>query len=72
MANVYVVSTSTPARLLATLTGNGLGSNTAMAFDGERILVPNSEGSLSLWKASSLTPLGHLNLEFDTDPRRCL
>jgi hypothetical protein len=64
-----VVSTSTPARLLATLTGNGLGSNRAVAFDGERIMVTNSTGnSLSLWKASSLTPLGNLNLGAGMEP----
>jgi hypothetical protein len=58
-----VVSTSTPARLLATLTGNGLGGqNRAVAFDGERIMVTNFSGTVSLWKASSLTPLGTLNL----------
>jgi hypothetical protein len=57
-----VVSTSTPARLLATLTGNGLGAtNQAVAFDGERIMVTSFVGSVSLWKASSLTPLGNLN-----------
>jgi hypothetical protein len=29
------------------------------AFDGERILVTNSAGtSVSLWKASDLTPIG--------------
>jgi hypothetical protein len=59
-----VVSTASPARLLATLTGNGLGtSNLATAFDGERIMVTNINGhSVSLWKASSLTPLGNLDL----------
>jgi hypothetical protein len=59
-----VVSTSTPAQVLATLTGNGLsGVNRAVAFDGERIMVTNQSGdSVSLWKASSLTPLGNLNL----------
>jgi len=59
-----VVSISTPARLLATLTGNGLSAiNQTVAFDGERILVTAGAGnSLSLWKASSLTPLGNLNL----------
>jgi hypothetical protein len=64
---IKVVSTSTPARLLGTLTGNGLGSNNlAAAFDGERILVTNNSGStVSLWKASSLTPLGNLNLGAD-------
>ena len=60
---LQVVSTSTPARLLATLTGNGLGNNRAVAFDGERIMVTNGNGTtVSLWKASSLTPLGNLNL----------
>jgi hypothetical protein len=65
-----VVSTSTPARLLATLTGNGLGSsNRAVAFDGERIMVTNDSSNLvSLWKASSLTPLGNLNLGIDRNP----
>jgi hypothetical protein len=58
-----VVSTSTPARLLATLTGNGLAAiNRAVAFDGERIIVTTSVGLVSLWKATSLTPLGNLNL----------
>ena len=63
-----VVSTSTPARLLATLTGNGLGSNVAAAFDGERIMVTNfNGGAVSLWKASSLTPLGSLSgIDFPT------
>jgi hypothetical protein len=60
---LQVVSTSTPARLLATLTGNGLGpTNRAVAFDGERIVVTVASGVISLWKASSLTPLGNLNL----------
>jgi hypothetical protein len=65
-----VVSTSNPARLLATLTGNGLtGINIAVAFDGERILVTNTGGhSVSLWKASSLTPLGNLNLGAGMSP----
>jgi hypothetical protein len=66
---LQVVSTSTPARLLATLTGNGLGDNRAVAFDGERIMVTNNSGtSVSLWKASSLTPLGTLNLGAGMNP----
>jgi hypothetical protein len=36
--------------------------NRAVAFDGERIMVTNGNGMVSLWKASSLTPLGNLNL----------
>lgn len=45
--------------VLATLTGNGLNGPVQAAFDGERILVTNNSGdSVSLWKASDLTPLG--------------
>ncbi|HXU39127.1 MAG TPA: S-layer homology domain-containing protein [Blastocatellia bacterium] len=47
--------------VLATLTGNGLDGPIQAAFDGERILVTNAfgefGGSLSLWKASDLTPI---------------
>jgi hypothetical protein len=67
---INVVSTSTPARLLATLTGNGLGiENRAVAFDGERIMVTNNSGVVSLWKASSLAPLGNLNLAAGMTPQ---
>jgi hypothetical protein len=45
--------------VLATLSGNGLNGPAQAAFDGERILVTNSAGtSVSLWKASDLTPIG--------------
>jgi hypothetical protein len=45
--------------VLATLTGNGLNNSQQAAFDGERILVTNdSPGTVSLWKASDLTPIG--------------
>jgi hypothetical protein len=65
-----VVSTSNPPRLLATLIGNGLGgANLAVAFDGERMMVTNPGGELvSLWKATSLTPLGSLNLGAGKSP----
>jgi hypothetical protein len=68
---VSVVSTSTPARIVATLTGNGLdGSNHSAAFDGERVLVTNeSNDSVSLWKATSLTPLGTLVLGSTKHPQ---
>ncbi len=62
---LQVVKTSTPAVLLATLTGNGLGEAGVAAFDGERILVAGtspSGASASLWRASSLAPLGNLDL----------
>jgi S-layer family protein len=45
--------------VLATFSGNGLNDPLQAAFDGERILVTNSHGdSVSLWKASDLTPIG--------------
>lgn len=46
-------------QVLATLTGNGLLAPASAAFDGERILVTNRSGqSVSLWRASDLTPIG--------------
>nr|AUN37130.1 surface antigen protein [uncultured bacterium] len=45
--------------VLATLTGNGLNGPFTAAFDGERICVTNvSAGTVSLWKAADLLPLG--------------
>jgi hypothetical protein len=44
--------------VLATLTGNGLNGAFQAAFDGERICVTNaSAGSVSLWKATDLSPI---------------
>jgi hypothetical protein len=55
--------------VLATLTGNGLGTATVAAFDGERILVTNQfESSASLWKAADLTPLGFVPTGDSTRP----
>jgi hypothetical protein len=49
--------------VLATLTGNGLNGPNDIAFDGERVLIVNSTGaSVSLFKASDLSPLGTLSL----------
>jgi hypothetical protein len=64
---LFVVRASTTTdSVLATLTGNGLTAPTAAAFDGERILVTNNaarpNASLSLWKASSLTPITSVSL----------
>jgi hypothetical protein len=44
--------------VLATLSGNGLDGPEQVAFDGERILVTNTGGSVSLWKATDFTPIG--------------
>jgi hypothetical protein len=55
--------------VLATLTGNGLNAPLQAAFDGERILVTNLHGdSVSLWKASDLTPIGTFSTGANTDP----
>jgi DNA-binding beta-propeller fold protein YncE len=51
-----VVRASTGA-IVATLSGNSLGSLVQAAFDGQRILVSNqNNNSVSLWKAADLTP----------------
>lgn len=41
-----------------TLTGNGLSSPISAAFDGQRVLITNFSGSISLWKAADMTALG--------------
>lgn len=56
--SVTVVRAATGA-IVATLSGNGLRFPTNTAFDGQRILVTNQSGeSVSLWRATDLTPLG--------------
>jgi sugar lactone lactonase YvrE len=57
--SVSVVRASNGA-VLATLTGNGLSNPIQAAFDGQRVLLTNfsSDGSVSVWKAADLTPLG--------------
>jgi S-layer family protein len=48
-------------RVIATLTGNGLAAPYQAAFDGQYILITNTTGgaeSVSLWKATDLTPQG--------------
>jgi DNA-binding beta-propeller fold protein YncE len=69
-STVTVVRASTGA-VLATLTGNGLSSPVTAAFDGERILVTNNNfqnGSVSLWKAADLSPLGSVNTGPHSEP----
>jgi hypothetical protein len=56
--------------VLATLTGNGLNAPCNAAFDGQRILVVNLGGnSVSLWKATDLTPLGSVSTGADSAPQ---
>jgi hypothetical protein len=61
--SVSVIRASSGA-VLQTLTGNGLDVPEAAAFDGQRVLVTNSAGSVSLWKAADLTSIG----TFSTGP----
>ena len=56
--------------MLATLSGNGLSFPESAAFDGERILVTNTNGhSVSLWKASDFTTIGTFSTGASTQPR---
>jgi hypothetical protein len=58
--------------VLATLTGNGLSGPTQAAFDGQRILVTNRNGeSLSLWKATDLSPIGTFSAALTLPSRAC-
>jgi YVTN family beta-propeller protein len=56
--------------VLDTITGNGLDAPTGLAFDGERVLVTNNTGlgSVSLFKAADLTPLGNLFTGVNSNP----
>jgi YVTN family beta-propeller protein len=57
--NTVTVIRASTASVLATLSGNGLDGPSSLAFDGERILAVNKTGkSVSLWKATDLSPLG--------------
>ncbi len=68
--SVTVVRASNGA-VLTTLTGNGLNHPLTAAFDGQRILVTNSnfgaEG-VSLWKAADFNPLGFTPTGASTSP----
>ena len=61
-SSISIVRASTGA-VLATLTGNGLSSPLAGAFDGQRVLMTsNNSNNVSLWKAADLTPLGFFDV----------
>ena len=66
-ASVTVVRASNGV-VLATLTGNGLNTSGAAAFDGQRILVTNGADRVSLWKAADLTPIGNFFTGGNTGP----
>ena len=56
--------------VLDTITGNGLAAPRGMAFDGERVLVTNNIplSTVSLFKATDLTPLGNLFTGVSSNP----
>jgi hypothetical protein len=70
-ASVVVVR-ARDGQVLATLTGNGLSSPFVAAFDGQHILVTNHGntfgGSLSLWNAANLKPIGSVATEGSAFP----
>lgn len=57
-ASVTVVRAAS-GEVVATLTGNGLGTPASAAFDGSRLAILSESGSVSLWNAQDLTPLGN-------------
>ena len=68
VGSVTVVRAST-GTVLQTLTGNGLNNAFAASFDGERVLVSNfNQGSVSLFKAANLAPLGVFSVGAGTGP----
>ena len=54
--------------VVATLTGNGLSTPVSAAFDGQRILVTNYDGGVSLFQATSLAPIEHPTAATFTHP----
>src|SRR5262249_19896298 len=70
LSNSVSVVRAATGGILATLTGNGLNTPFAAAFDGERILVTQYFGyAVSLWKAADLTPLGTVPMGPGSLPR---
>ena len=65
--SVSVVRAST-ATVVATLTGNGLSSPNTAAFDGQRVLVTDGTGGLSLFQATSLAAIGNPATTGITEP----
>ncbi|HKF45157.1 MAG TPA: S-layer homology domain-containing protein [Thermoanaerobaculia bacterium] len=68
-SSVTVVRASSGA-VLSILTGNGLGTAYAAAFDGERVLITNIfQDRVSLFKAADLSPLGSFSTGASTNPQ---
>ena len=69
-SSTVAVVRATSGAVLATLTGNGLTTPEAAAFDGQRVLVTNgsSANSVSLWKAADLSVLGSFSTGSGSGP----
>lgn len=60
---------ATDAKVLATLTGNGLTNPISAAFDGQRILVTNfNTQTVSLFRAADFAPLGSFSTGAGSNP----
>ena len=58
-SNSVTVVRASSGTVIRTLTGNGLSKPTSAAFDGQRILVTNQNGGLSLFHATTLASIAH-------------
>jgi len=67
--NLVIVVKASNGSVIALLTGNGLSGPVSASFDGERVMIVNNLGnSVSLWRASDLSPLGSVSTGANTSP----
>jgi len=67
--NTLSVVRASSGAVVQTLNGNGMNAPSAVAFDGQRILVTNfGIGGVSLWKAADVTQIGQFAVGAATNP----
>jgi hypothetical protein len=67
--NTVTVVRASSGVVIQTLNSNGLNAPAAVAFDGQRALVTNyGIGSVSIWKATDLTPVNTFAVGAATNP----
>jgi hypothetical protein len=66
--NAVAVVNAASRAVVATLTGNGLANPGFAAFDGERVLVTNAGGSVSVWRVADFAPLGTVSMGASSIP----
>jgi hypothetical protein len=67
--NLVIVVKASNGSVIALLPGNGLSGPVSASFDGERVMIVNNLGnSVSLWRASDLSPLGSVSTGANTSP----